>query len=344
MSLSPWPAIVSVLLLCSSISAIAQQNAKVLSEVQSLKPEQVPELINRAESGDPESQLTLAVAYRFGRGVSQNLQEAAKWFRKASDGGSAPAANDLGLMYQYGMGVAQNDVEAANLFQKSAGMGNAPAQANMGFMYEQGRGVQKDLTKSLEWTAKSAAQGYVPAEMNLGIMYLRGEGTQPDRKKATEFLTKAAEQGYIPAEGVLGLAYLGFETPEGDAAAFQWLSAAAAHGDEKATKALHNFRNNTRPDLTVNSAQDLTNMRSKADSGNPDAQNLLGVIYSTSMAPVSAYFWFSLAAENPQGAHDARKGARDILKLMPKAALISEEQIGEAKVRLAQWHADHPGH
>jgi TPR repeat protein len=320
-------------------SASAQDVSQITAKVQALTPTQIPALILKAESGDVESQVILGVAYRFGRGVNRNLPEAAKWLRKASESGSAAAANDLGVMYQYGNGVPQNDIEAVKLFQRAADLGDAPAQANLGFMYTEGRGVRKDLSKAFGWTQKSADQGYAVGEMNLGFLYLEGKGTTPDFPKGIEVLKKAAEQGLVEAQGRLALAFLGVETPAGDAAALKWLSTAAEHGDKESSGVLGILHGGSRAGLKINSSEDLTMVRAKGEGGDPDAQNQLGTIYSTSSNPVSAYFWFSLLADNSRADSATRKNAKDILKLMPKAALISKEQIAAAETRLRDWRA-----
>ncbi|MGA2426508.1 MAG: tetratricopeptide repeat protein [Terriglobales bacterium] len=328
-----------LLLVCGSPSA--QDVNQITAKVQSLKPEQIPALITKAKSGDVESQVMIGLAYRFGRGVEQNLPEAAKWLRKASKSGSASAANDLGVMYQYGNGVPQDDPEAAKLFRKAAELGNAPAQANLGFMYLEGRGVSKNLTTAFEWTQRSADQGYVVGEMNLGILYLEGKGTTPDPQKGIEMLKMAAEHGLVEAQGRLALAYLGVETPEGDAAALKWLSTAAEHGDKKSSDVLGFLHGGIRAGLNISSSDDLAALRLKGEGGDPEAQNLLSILYATSNNQVSAYFWFGVLADNSRADAATRKHAKDILKLMPKGWLISKEQIAGAETRLREWQASH---
>jgi len=244
-------------------------------------------------------------------------------------------------MYQYGNGVPQDDPEAAKLFRKAAELGNAPAQANLGFMYLEGRGVSKNLTTAFEWTQRSADQGYVVGEMNLGILYLEGKGTTPDPQKGIEMLKMAAEHGLVEAQGRLALAYLGVETPEGDAAALKWLSTAAEHGDKKSSDVLGFLHGGIRAGLNISSSDDLAALRLKGEGGDPEAQNLLSILYATSNNQVSAYFWFGVLADNSRADAATRKHAKDILKLMPKGWLISKEQIAGAETRLREWQASH---
>jgi len=325
---------------CSSL--LAQSSKEIMARVQSLTPEQIPQLLTEANSGNVASQLILGIAYRFGRGVDRNLPEAANWLTKASDGGSASAANDLGVMYQDGTGVPQSDDRAASLFAKAAQLRDAGAQANLGFMYMQGRGVPKDVAKAFEWTWKSAQQGYAAGETNLGVMYMRGEGTKADTSRAIEMFSKASDQGYVPAQGLLGFAYLAAETPEGDALALRWLSAAASHGDRNAVNFLPTLKNGK---AKIEAPEDLTTLRRRGEQGDPEAQGTLGTLYMLAKQPVLAYFWLSLLAENKdKNARENEKSAQKMVKLMPKANMINAEELAAARVRVEQWHLAHASH
>ena len=52
-----------------------------------------------AEQGDAEAQCKLGLRYRDGDGVSKDLEEAVKWFRKAAEQGYAEAQVHLGDCY-----------------------------------------------------------------------------------------------------------------------------------------------------------------------------------------------------------------------------------------------------
>jgi TPR repeat protein len=60
--------------------------------------------------------------------VTQNHQEALKWFRKGAEQGFALAQYNLGVMYHNGQGVAQNHEEAVKWYRKAAEQGYADAQ------------------------------------------------------------------------------------------------------------------------------------------------------------------------------------------------------------------------
>ena len=50
--------------------------------------------------------------YRHGQGVSQDYQEALKWYRRSAEQGHAWAQNNLGVMFEVGQGVPQDFVRA----------------------------------------------------------------------------------------------------------------------------------------------------------------------------------------------------------------------------------------
>ena len=65
----------------------------------------------------------------------------------------------LGFMYEYGRGVAQDLSQAAAWYYKAAQQGNGVAQCNLGLMFENGRGVAQDVNGAVAWYRKAAAGG-----------------------------------------------------------------------------------------------------------------------------------------------------------------------------------------
>lgn len=65
------------------------------------------QLISDAGSGDLDAQLQLADLYESGFGVSVDLAQAAYWYRKAAEAGSAKAQNLLGQFFINGKGIAR---------------------------------------------------------------------------------------------------------------------------------------------------------------------------------------------------------------------------------------------
>ena len=82
------------------------------------------EALRKAEQGDAQAQNNLGVMYATGTGVSQNHQEAVKWYRLAANQGNVFAQWFLGGMYERGTGVAQNYAKAYIWYSVAAAQGN----------------------------------------------------------------------------------------------------------------------------------------------------------------------------------------------------------------------------
>ncbi len=63
-------------------------------------------------------------------------------------------------MYQYGEGVTQDYQEARKWYRLSAVQGHAEAQNSLGVMYAEGKGVVQDYVRAHMWLNLSAASGY----------------------------------------------------------------------------------------------------------------------------------------------------------------------------------------
>ena len=93
-------------------------------------------LIRCGETGYAPDQYTLGVMYANGMRVSEDDEEAVRWFRMAAEQGHASAQNSLGLMYAEGDGVPEDDGEAVRWYRLAAEQGHASAQSNLGVMYD----------------------------------------------------------------------------------------------------------------------------------------------------------------------------------------------------------------
>ena len=64
-----------------------------------------------ADEGDLAAQRNLGHLYRWGKGVPQDLTQAAFWYYTAAKGGSDTAQYNLGIMYLRGEGIPRNEDE-----------------------------------------------------------------------------------------------------------------------------------------------------------------------------------------------------------------------------------------
>ncbi len=104
-----------------------------------------------ADEDDARGQYGLGIMYDLGEGVSQNSEQAAKWYRLSAEQGYADAQNNLGAMYEDGEGVPRNYDEAMKWYRKAAESGNKDAPNNIGVMYMSGVGAIKDSVKAYMW-------------------------------------------------------------------------------------------------------------------------------------------------------------------------------------------------
>ena len=155
------------------------------------------ELLQLAESGDPQAQNELATCYRKGLGVPTDMEKALEWYRKSAEQGVAEAQYWLGNYYGNVDSniLPKNYEEATKWFALSAEQGYAPAQYNLGCSYCYGQGVPKNLAVAVEWFQKSAEQGLADAQHSLGVCYMQGEGVTRNQKIGQDWLEKAAANG-----------------------------------------------------------------------------------------------------------------------------------------------------
>ncbi len=112
-----------------------------------------------AEQGNAEAQYAMGILYHDGKGVTQNLQQAARWIRKAAEQELPDAQVALGNLYFDGDGVRQDYEAAVKWYLRAAKKGNVDGQFNMGYAYEFGFGVAKDCDKAEYWYGRAASQG-----------------------------------------------------------------------------------------------------------------------------------------------------------------------------------------
>ena len=75
-------------------------------------------LMQKALSGDAKAEYLLGQAYMTGNHVSQDYQEAARWYQQAAAQGSADAEFGLGFLYEHGKGVGQDFRQAVTLLYR----------------------------------------------------------------------------------------------------------------------------------------------------------------------------------------------------------------------------------
>ena len=96
-------------------------------------------------------------------GASGQHEQAVALYRTLADVGNATAQTRLAWAYEAGRGVTPDLQEAARRFELAAKAGNAEAQYALAVMLRTGRGRSVDLEQSAQWLERSASQNYPAA-------------------------------------------------------------------------------------------------------------------------------------------------------------------------------------
>lgn len=223
---------------------------------------------------EKEAQFELGKMYYFGIDVSQDREEAFKWFMKSAEQGYAEAQYRAGLSLMTGDGITQDMEKGLELMLKAAEQGLAEAQFGLGTMLVSSSNANTKAD-GVEWLAKAAEQGYedaltvlsgisepkddfseivlhaqtgnVDAQYALAVCYVNGEYVEKDLEEAAKWFLKAAEQGHSDAQLSLGRMYLdglGVDINYREAAKFLMLS--AKQGNKNAIETLNSKKTKSR--------------------------------------------------------------------------------------------------
>jgi TPR repeat protein len=129
----------------------------------------------------------------------------------------------LGEAYLTGKGVPQDIKQAAYWYEKAAGLGDPVAQNQIGYLYQVGLGVPADPIRAVHWYQLAAANGLADAKVNLAVAYIWGTGAQRNTATGEQLLLEAAGKGNPIAATYLGdMHYLGIGVPKDEAAGEKW--------------------------------------------------------------------------------------------------------------------------
>jgi localization factor PodJL len=154
-----------------------------------------PKLRSAALKGDATAAYEIGVRYAEGKGVPQNLDEAAKWFDRAGQAGIIPATFRLGTFYEKGLGVKKDTDLARRYYTRAAERGNAKAMHNLAVLDADGGGKGANYKSASQWFRKAADRGVADSQFNLGILYARGIGVEQNLAESFKWFSLAAAQG-----------------------------------------------------------------------------------------------------------------------------------------------------
>lgn len=152
-------------------------------------------LLREAQDGEVEAQVLLGHR-AWGEG---NAKEAAKWFRKAADGGDAEGQTALGKLLLEGKpGVPKNRCQALVWLEKAAKRGNAEAAEFLYRWFSEGKEVPRNPSRAFWWLSiwNRATEKRSDSEFLLGNCFLNGDGTDRNLWKARSHFQKALEEGH----------------------------------------------------------------------------------------------------------------------------------------------------
>jgi TPR repeat protein len=164
-----------------------------------------------AESGYGEAQYLLGCMYAFGKGTSENIDEAAPWLVQAEHNGFFKEKNEelivwimkaanmgnpliqllLGKMYYDGKFLSLNYQAAAKWYRKASEQDLAEAQCRLGVLYECGLGIEQNFSEAIKWYRKSAQSNHIQGMTNLGLMYQKGLGVEKNNIEAENWFKMA---------------------------------------------------------------------------------------------------------------------------------------------------------
>jgi TPR repeat protein len=194
-------------LLCVLGFLVSVVFAESLGETQKkTESTEIIELRQKAEAGHAESQVKLAVNYRYA-----NPSESARWWRAAAEQGHLSAQFNLAEYLRQGRGVAKDVYEAIEWYTKAAKSGHLLSQYDLGYLFWTGKEIPEDRQLAFKWIAAAATQGSAEAQNRLGQFYFDGFGVPKDMVEAIKWYTKAAEQNHLLSQAILGEVYLAGE-------------------------------------------------------------------------------------------------------------------------------------
>jgi len=142
-----------------------------------------------------ETYVKIAEILRKGDELPRDDGEAAAWYRKAADSGSALASVELAQQLVQGQGVPQDYPEARSRCEYAAKLQFGPGAYCLGILNREGLGGPKNLPDAAKWFERAAELRDYRGILYLGEMYWKGDGVKVDRDRAYMWIWIAANSG-----------------------------------------------------------------------------------------------------------------------------------------------------
>jgi hypothetical protein len=180
------------------LSSSQQHAYGLLAKARALTVADLQPLEDRAQTGDPEAETTLALAYHAGVLLKIDDERALRLLHHAADQKFVGAEEALGIFCESGFGMPPNPTEALAWYTKAAEQGSVDAATSIALMYATGQGVPKDAGRALQWFRRAADAGDATAQLNLAAIYHRGEGAPRDDKESVRWRPRRRSRTLFP--------------------------------------------------------------------------------------------------------------------------------------------------
>eukprot|EP00920_Eleutheroschizon_duboscqi_P017318 GHVT01041432.1.p1 GENE.GHVT01041432.1~~GHVT01041432.1.p1 ORF type:complete len:745 (+),score=178.43 GHVT01041432.1:969-3203(+) len=119
----------------------------------------------QAKGGDPMAQYEFARLLEEGSTNKQDVEEAARLYKEAGEGGGLLAAlRDSGLLHLHGVGVERNVPKALEMLEKAASLGDPESLNYLGYLFyfadESLPEVRRNRVKAVEFFTAAASQDF----------------------------------------------------------------------------------------------------------------------------------------------------------------------------------------
>jgi len=226
-----------------------------------------------AALGDGQAAFNIAEMYRKGEGVTEDNQEALKWYRFACENAKPDGCFEVANEYYYKKNATQDDYKKAykfyNLTLKSASsftgnmkkrfMASKRVKHNLAEIHQEGKGVDQDLKKARE--LYSTNYGFYQSQFNYAVMLYKGEGGDVNFYEAARiFKNFIQNKGYKDYESFyyLGLLYSkGHGVPLDYVIAYAFLNMAASYEINDADKKRDRLAKKMQPEK-ISEAQEFS--------------------------------------------------------------------------------------
>ncbi|KAJ3193993.1 hypothetical protein HK101_003702 [Irineochytrium annulatum] len=175
-------------------------------------PRRALELYQAASDADPPSYEAMCCQARcleIGLGLEGGRKDpvTALWlYRKAAEGGYAPAQFELAYCLHHGVGTekgAKDMKQAVAWYKKAAAAGDPAACDSLAALYMEGVHVDRDVARAVRLFERAADRGNMYSLNQLGVFYENGDksiGGKRDLERAQALYNKAANLGYSSAQ------------------------------------------------------------------------------------------------------------------------------------------------